>query len=402
MKVTISIDKADVGSVGGHTQPTQKMLMVVRDRIRKAVNDGDLIDGDITFTGDDIAIITSHRLGLNSRHLHRVVAMEAFMAATEVAKEEGNYGAGQDLLDTAPSGNIRGSGPAVAEIEFELLPEYRRAESFMILAADKCGPGAYSLPLYLACCDPMHNGGLLLNPEAHKGFALEIVDMAAKKDSRIKLFAPEDMWKIAALLSDMDRFGISAIFSRSRPQEQLASVSTFRLHNITGKYIGKDDPIAIVRNQGIFPAPEELVEPWTIGHFVTGGARGSHVMPIMPVGINTPVCGPYCLPIVSCLGYSMDPDGRFAHNRADFFAGSAWDVVRNNVQAKALDLRRQGFFGVAMASEAEKAYTGIADLVTRLLDQFVIAEEDEQVVTAGNGQIDQEAILKAATIGISC
>ena len=63
-----------------------------------------------------------------------------------------------------------------------VLPSYRPAESFMLFAADKCAPGAYNLPLYLAFCDPMHNGGLLLNPRLHEGFTLTIMDMDALEE----------------------------------------------------------------------------------------------------------------------------------------------------------------------------------------------------------------------------
>jgi fructose 1,6-bisphosphate aldolase/phosphatase len=83
-----------------------------------------------------------------------------------------------------------------------------------------------------------------------------------------------------------------------------------RLHSVAGKYTGKDDPVAIVRNQGIFPAPEEIISPFAKAHFVGGDARGSHVMPLMPVPLNTPVTGIYCLPIVSCAGFSIDKNGR--------------------------------------------------------------------------------------------
>ena len=61
-----------------------------------------------------------------------------------------------------------------------------------------------------------------------------------------------------------------------------------------------------VRNQGIFPAPEEIISPFAKAQFVGGDARGPHVMPLTPVPINTPVTGIYCLPIVSCAGFSID------------------------------------------------------------------------------------------------
>ncbi|MSQ28624.1 MAG: fructose 1,6-bisphosphatase [Dehalococcoidia bacterium] len=372
MKVTISVIKADVGSIGGHTKPTPEMMDAVRAELAAGIARGDVIDGRVTHTGDDIAIIMSHTKGVANQDIHVGLAWKAFISATNVAKEQGNYGAGQDLLVDAPSGNVRGAGPAVAEIEFDLLPNHRPAESFMVYAADKCAPGAYNLPLYLAFCDPMHNGGLLLSPRLHEGFTLTIIDMDHKGGDRvIKLDVPERIWDVCALLRDMDRFAIEAIHSRAFPEEQVASISATRLHNIAGKYTGKDDPIALVRNQGIFPAPEELIEPYVIGHYVTGDARGSHTMPIMPVALNTPVAGIFCLPIVSCIGFSMDGNGHFAKNYVDFFGDVTWDATRLHIQQKAIEMRRQGFFGVAMASQTEIAYTGLIDTLKSLDKEFI-------------------------------
>ena len=371
MKVTLSIIKADVGSIGGHTMPSEEMVVAVRERLSGAIRSGTVIDGRVTYTGDDIAMIMSHTKGPNNPDVHVGLAWEAFLAATRVAQQQGNYGAGQDLLVDAPSGNVRGAGPAVAEIEFELMPSYRPAESFMVFAADKCAPGAYNLPLYLVFCDPMHNGGLLLSPRLHEGFTLTIMDMDSKEGDRlIKLDVPERAWDACALLRDMDRFAIESIHSRAFPDEQVVSVSATRLHNIAGRYTGKDDPVALVRNQGIFPAPEEAVEPYLIGHYVAGDARGSHTMPIMPVPINTAVSGPFCLPLVTCLGFSMDSEGRFATRCIDFFDNPAWDSTRLHVQRKAVEMRRQGFFGVAMASQAEIAYTGLMDTMKKLDGEF--------------------------------
>jgi D-fructose 1,6-bisphosphatase (EC 3.1.3.11) len=77
-----------------------------------------------------------------------------------VAKEQGLYGAGQDLLKSAFSGNVKGLGPAVAEMEIE----ERKSEPFLFFAADKTDPGAYNLPLYLSFTDPMYCAGLLFKP----------------------------------------------------------------------------------------------------------------------------------------------------------------------------------------------------------------------------------------------
>ncbi len=382
MKTTLSVIKADVGSIGGHTKPSDRMLRCVQGGVREAMARRFIVDGLVTYTGDDIAIIMSHTRGAGAQEIHQF-AWDSFIAATGEARAEGMYAAGQDLLVDAPSGNLRGAGPAVAEIEFERDPQSkdRPAEAFLVFAADKCGPGAYNYPLYTVFCDPMHNGGLLLSPRLRQGFTLTIIDMDHKAkpgegDRVIALDVPERIWDVACLLQNPDRFAVEGIHSRYKPDEQIASVSATRLHNIAGKYTGKDDPVAIVRTQGIFPAPEELVEPYMLGHFVTGDCRGSHVMPLMPTAINTAVAGAFCLPVVSCLAFSMDAGGRFTSEYVDVFGNAVWDATRLKVQQKAEEWRRQGFIGPTMASHAELAYTGIIDALAALDRDFVLRSEN--------------------------
>ncbi len=369
MRATLSVIKADVGSVGGHTRPTDHMMESVRSDVASAVERGLLIDGFVSHTGDDIAIVMSHSRGEGDGDIHQF-AWDAFLGATEVAKTYGLYGAGQDLLVDAPSGNLRGAGPAVAEIEFDhSFEKPRPAESFMVLMADKCGPGAYNLPLFLGFADPMYCAGLML-PQMIKGFRFRIIDMDnTAGDSIIELDAPEDAYRIAALLRDNERFGIDSIMSRTHGFKA-AAVSAQRLHSIAGTYTGKDDPVAIVRNQGIFPAPEELVSPFAKAHFVGGDARGSHVLPLMPVPLNTSVTGLYCLPLVSCIGFSLDRDGRFSDTFIDFFDNPAWDEVRLRAQRKAIAMREQGWSGAAMLPYSELEYGGFRDTVTGLLERF--------------------------------
>jgi fructose 1,6-bisphosphate aldolase/phosphatase len=376
MRITISVLKADVGSIGGHTKPSERMLAAVREEIAGAIQQKLLVDGFVSHTGDDIALVMSHRRGKCHPEIHRF-AWNVFLEATEVAKQSGLYGAGQDLLVDAPSGNLRGAGPAVAELEFEhALAGARPAESFLVLAADKCGPGAYNLPLYLAFADPMYCAGLML-PQMSLGFRFHVIDMDnTKGDSIIELNAPEDSYGLAALLRDNERFGIDAIYSRKHG-EPCAAVSAQRLHSIAGKYTGKDDPVAVVRNQGIFPAPEELLSPFAKAHYVGGDARGSHVMPLMPVPLNTAVTGMYCLPIVSCIGFSMDREGRFAAEHIDFFDNPAWDEVRRRAQEKAMEMRSQGWSGAAMLPYGELEYGGFRDTVTGLLQRFQLRSTDQ-------------------------
>ncbi len=371
MKLTLSILKADVGSIGGHTKPSDRMLDAVKSDAADAVKRGLLIDTFVGHTGDDICIIASHTNGTDNTDVHQF-AWNSFLHATDIASQYGLYGAGQDLLVDAPSGNIRGAGPAVAEIELDHDPvktnPLRPAESFMVLAADKCGPGAYNLPMFLGFADPMYCAGLML-PRINEGFTFNIIDMDnTDGDSILSLNAPEDYYRISVLLRDNERFGIDSIVSRYSGQTA-AAISATRLHNIAGSYTGKDDPVALVRNQGIFPAPEELISPYTKAHYIGGDARGSHVMPLMPVPINTAVTGMYCLPLVSCIGFSLNAGGYFSDSFADFFDNPAWDYVRQLAQEKGIAMRAQGWSGAAMLPYGELEYSGfrhsIGDLVAR-------------------------------------
>ncbi|MCY4365329.1 MAG: fructose 1,6-bisphosphatase [Chloroflexi bacterium] len=391
MKLTISILKADVGSIGGHTKPSQRMMDAVEQAVADAISSGLLIDGYVGHTGDDICMTTTHTRGPNDTDVHQF-AWTTFLQATDIARQYGLYGAGQDLLADAPSGNIRGAGPAVAEVEFDHDPiktnPVRPAESFFVLAADKCGPGAYNLPMFLGFADPMYCGGLML-PRLSDGFTFNIIDMDnTEGDSIIALNAPEDYYKLAVLLRDNERFGIDSIVSRYSG-ETAAAISATRLHNIAGSYTGKDDPVAVVRNQGIFPAPEELTSPYAKAHYIGGDARGSHVMPLMPVPINTPVTGMYCLPLVSCVGFSIAPDGTFSDSSIDFFDNQSWDHVRMLAQQKGIEMRSQGWSGAAMLPYGELEYSGFRQSIGDLVDRFAFrnghgAEIPEKAGTADN------------------
>ncbi len=100
----------------------------------------------------------------------------------------------------------------------------------------------------------MHCSGLILSPGMFKGFRFDIMDVSyVDADKVISLNAPEELYDIAALLRDPERFVVEGIYSRETG-DQAAAVSTTRLHNIAGKYTGKDDPVMLVRVQGAFPA----------------------------------------------------------------------------------------------------------------------------------------------------
>jgi fructose 1,6-bisphosphate aldolase/phosphatase len=214
----------------------------------------------------------------------------------------------------------------------------------------------------------MNTPGLMLSPEMAAGFRFVIMDVGhTEADRVIELDAPEHLYDIATLLPDTERYVVESISSRTTGQ-QAVSVSTSRLHNIAGKYTGKDDPVMLVRVQKDFPATGEVLAPYAIGPYVAGAMRGSHEMPLMPVALNSGISyfdGP---PVVSCAAYAVH-DGHLTEP-VDAFAHAFWDTVRDTVAAKAIGMRRQGSFGPAMLPMSELKYTGIKEKLERLEKRF--------------------------------
>ena len=116
----------------------------------------------------------------------------------------------------------------------------------------------------------MNTPGLILSPKMSQGFRFVIMDVNHTEGDRvITLSAPEDLYDIATLLRDPERFVVESVWSRSSG-EQAVAVSTSRLHNIAGKYTGKDDPVLLVRVQKDFPATGEVLSVSSVR--ITGGA----------------------------------------------------------------------------------------------------------------------------------
>jgi len=361
MKTTITAIKADVGSIGGHTRPSDEMLHDVRTMIEeRGLASGLLLDRYIGYTGDDIHILMTHNKGVASENIHKL-AFDAFMQATETAKAQGMYGAGQDLLSTAFSGNVRGMGPGVAEMEIDERP----AEVVALVTADKTEPGAFNHPFYRLFCDPAANTGLLLNPVLTKGVEFRIMDVTAGKTA--SLYTPEDIFVIAAALMYPGRYVVESI--RTRDGEPILSATTDRLHNIAGTYVGKDDPAALIRLQKNFPATEEACAMFKYCHFVAGNTRGSHHMPLMPVKRNSSATANYCIPIVSVSLFSIK-DGKLGQS-TDAFETSDWDYFRRFAVEKSEMMRAQGFIHPATLMPDELEYNkGYQNVMSRLKAKF--------------------------------
>lgn len=367
--ITVSVIKGDVGSGGGHTKPSVEMLKSANAGwLRTALDEEQIHDFRVMHTGDDICLLIVHPHGSGAPFIHDG-AWEVLMDATEVAKREGNYGAGQDMLADAPSGNVRGAGPGVAEITFDQTAKERPAEAFMLFAGDKCGPGAFNFPLWAVFTSPMYCSGLML-PNLIEGFEFTIIDMEhTEGDKILKLKSPEQHIQIAALLRDENRYAVLSIRSRKFPDQMVVSTSTDRLHSIAGVYKGKDDPVCLARSQGIFPAPEELVMPYATAHYVAGDARGSHHMTLMPVAINTAVTGPYCQPVVSALAFSVNTKGKLTEG-VDIFGNPVWEFVRQKAMRKSLGMRDQGVFGPAMLDFDQLEYGPMKQTIADLEAKF--------------------------------
>ncbi len=343
MKITLSVIKADVGGVGGHTKPSDRLIEAVRKTVKDS---GDLlIDHYIGYCGDDVHIVMSHTHGVDNNQIHKL-AWDAFMAGTEVAREEGLYGAGQDLLKDSFSGNVKGMGPGVAEMEFE----ERQNEAFTVFAADKTEPGAFNYPFYRMFVDALSNTGLIVNQSLARGVNINIMDVEEGKIAELSLW--EDKPTIEAALMYPGRYVVSTV--NTKDGEPIVASSTDRLHNIAGKYVGKDDPICIVRTQKNFPATEEVGSVFNNPHYVAGNTRGSHNMPLMPVKLNSAATINFCIPIVEALVFSMH-NGKFV-GPFDGFSTPDWDYIREIATKKALAMRSQGFVHPATLVPSELEY----------------------------------------------
>ena len=364
-KVTISVIKADIGSIAGHHKVHTDTILAASRVLAEAKKKGVIKSFYVTHVGDDLQLIMTHDKGVDSPEIHGL-AWEAFKEATKVAKKLGLYAAGQDLLSDAFSGNVRGLGPGVAEMEIVERP----SEPIVVFMADKTEPGAFNLPLYKIFADPFNTAGLVIDPRMHDGFIFEVLDVYEGK--MVKLNAPEELYDLLALIGTPGRYVIKRVYRKS-DGEIAAVVSSERLNLIAGKYVGKDDPVMIVRAQSGFPAVGEILEAFSFPHLVAGWMRGSHHGPLMPVGLKDAKCtrfdGP---PRVVALGFQVK-DGELI-GPADLFDDVAFDETRRLAQQIAEYIRRHGPFMPHRLGPEEMEYTTLPKVLEKLKDRFVQAD----------------------------
>jgi fructose 1,6-bisphosphate aldolase/phosphatase len=369
-KITVSLIKADVGGFPGHSTVHPDLMERAKKEMKRAKKDGLLVDYHVLNAGDDLQLLMSHRKGVDSEEIHGL-AWRTFEAATEVAKELKLHGAGQDLLVDAFSGNIRGMGPGIAEMEFT----ERGSEPLVALMMDKTEPGAFNYPIYKMFADPFNTAGLVVDPTMHDGYVFEVWDIKERK--KVFLKCPEELYALLALIGAKSKYVIKHVFPKETSPlpkgEPAAVISTEKLFFTAGKYVGKDDPVALVRSQSGLPALGEVIEPFSMPYLVSGWMRGSHNGPIMPVPFMYSQCtrfdGP---PRVLAAGFQLS-QGRLV-GPADLFNDPAYDLARRKAQEIADYMRAHGPFEPHRLPIEEMEYTTLPNVLKKLEDRFEEAE----------------------------
>lgn len=360
--------KCDVGSLAGHHIVPEPLFAIAKRNMQKAAKEG-LINSFYVFNaGDDLELLMVHEKGEQNQDIHQL-AWNTFKAAASKASDLKLYGAGQDLLKNAFSGNVRGMGPGVAEMEIE----ERRSDPVVVFAADKTSAGSFNYPLFRIFADPMNTAGLIIDPSMICGFKFEVIDTLENKSITLK--CPEEMYELLALIGTVGRYAVSRIW-RSSDDLICAASSVSKLSLIAGKYVGKDDPVMITRAQHGLPAVGEILAPFMHSYFVQGWMRGSHWGPLMPVGLNESKCtafdGP---PRIVALGFQV-ANGKISCNDdgepmiADMFDDCAFLGARREALDHAVMLRRMGEFEPARLGAEEMEYTTIQQVLEKLGGRF--------------------------------
>jgi len=359
--ITLSVIKADIGGYVGHSSMHPEIVDTAREELEKGKQKGTLVDFYPAHCGDDLFLIMTHERGTNDTEVH-TLAWNLFQRGTEVAKKLKLYGAGQDLLSDAFSGNIRGMGPGSAEMEFEERP----SEPVLIFMGDKTSAGAFNLPLYKIFADPFNTAGLVIADALHGGFTFEIHDVINHR--KINFNAPDEIYDMLIFMGSPSRYAVKAVFTRGTGAVAAVS-STDKLSLIAGRYVGKDDPTCIVRSQGEFPAVGEVLEPFAMPAIVEGWMRGSHQGPWMPCAVRdanpSRFDGP---PRIACLGFQL-ANGKLIGPR-DMFDDPAFEPARRQAAEVADYMRRHGPFEPHRLPLEEMEYTTMPAVAAKHADRW--------------------------------
>lgn len=361
MAITLSVIKADVGGLVGHTNMHPDLLGEAHQFLSAAKERCEIIDFDLLAVGDDIDLLITHEHGESNGEIHKL-AWDCFVACAEVADQLGLYGVGQDLREKTFAGNVTGLGPGSAEIEMEDRP----SEVVLVFCADKTSAGCWNLPLFKMFGDPFNTPGLVIDPKMNHGYSYEVFDLVQDRVLDLKL--PGELYDLLALIGSVEHYGIRRV-RRNIDNAVAVCTSASKVYQVAGKSIGKDDPVMIVRAQSGFPSVGELTEPFAHPHMVAGWMRGSHWGPLMPVkfedaGMNR-FDGP---PKVICAGYQITK-GKFI-GPVDMFDDPAFEGARREAIEIADYLRKMGPFEPHRLSQSDMEYTSQPKVLEKFKDRF--------------------------------
>ena len=359
-EITISVIKADVGGLAGHSAIHPDIPEIANECLIKALDDGTLIDAHVAWVGDDLQLIMSHGHGEDSAIVHKI-AWDTFQKAAKRSGELKLCGVGQDFLSDTFNGNIRGLGPGLAEMRFV----ERKNESFVVIMADKTSPGAWNYPLYKIFADAFNTIGLAIKPELARGFRYEVHNIRERK--RIFLETPNDIYYLLALIGAAGTFVVKAVYTK---ENEIAAVSSIDILNLEkGVHVGKEDPVCIIRAQTQFPAVGEIMEPFAMPHLVEGWERGAHFAPLMPVAQReahpSRSDGP---PRAVALGFQL-ANGKLIGPR-DLFDDPGYDLARDECNRIANYLRRLGPFEPSRLPMEAMQYTTLPQMIKQLEERF--------------------------------
>jgi fructose 1,6-bisphosphate aldolase/phosphatase len=359
--LTFSIIKAGTGGHVGHSAVHPAMLAEASARVAAGVDARLLVDGTVAACGDDISLIMTHTYGTDSTAVHEF-AWEVFQATTRIARERGLYGCrpgpavGRVLGQPARDGPwLRRDGAGRAAVGAgDLLPG----------GQDRARGVEPAAVQYVR--DPFNTPGLVIDTAMHAGFRFEVYDL--HEDTRIWFDLPRDLYDMLMYIGAPGRYVVHQVVSKTQGQTA-AATSTQRLSLTAGKYVGKDDPVMIVRAQSGLPAVGEILEPFSVPYSVAGAMRGSHHAPFMPVGLDqahpTRFDGP---PRVVALGFQVH-NGKLGQPR-DLFADPSFDEARHQANVVMDYLRRHGPFEPHRLPLADLEYTTMPELQRRLASRW--------------------------------
>ncbi len=385
--LTITIAKADVGSSGGHGTAPGIMLEAVAEKWMKAAERGEIVDFFITRVGDDISVTITHDKGKDNEYIHQNI-WDGFVQGAVVAKDHGFYGAGQDLLADAFSGNVKGAGPSVAE----MVIREQAAEVVIFTQADKTAPGAFNKGIWNIIFGP-DTTWRPLGPGNSVDINAGMLDFDHNNSAGRHIWLKNNDYADAYWFGgEPDRYTYDLI---KVGEEEMAAVTAQRLGKIAGEYVGKDDPMFMMRSQKKFPAVGEITSAFLKGEYmVPGWMRGSNKGPFFPVALTDAKIGIYDgPPLLSMWSFNLN-NGRLEGFYDLMAANPAIRYIQDRRAAAALRQLEEGFGegGLRLPATEIEYQKGPEIIEKRLKDRWENYVSEDNIEIAKQKAVDAEFI----------